>query len=436
MPQSFTFIHAADLHLGAPFRGLAGLESAFPGGKLLAEASYKALKRLEELCLERQAAFLLLAGDIYDSSDGLLRARLALRDMFLRLEKAGIMVFLAHGNHDPLERGPSPVRWPENVVVFGAEVSETPVRLGGETVALVRGLSHAGKQETDNLARRFPARGPAMSGGAFRINVLHCALGGRSGGHEPYAPCAEQDLVSGDADYWALGHVHGPQVVRQTPAIVYAGSMQGLHINEEGPHGAYAVTAFADGSSECSFVPLSPALWESCSLDLGALDQPPESLDALEALMIARLGELADGAPAGVEIILARLVLRGRSKLDEALRKPGNREELLRRLRDEAGGFYAAPSEGLALWLKDLQVRTKPLAENGEASARPDLVGEIFRQAAAVSDDDLEALVETTLADLYAAHRLRPALKIPERAELRELLEDAALLASARLEGE
>src|SRR5262245_14658687 len=55
------FVHAADLHVDSPLRGLERYEGA-PVGRLRG-ASRRALENLVTLCLEEQVAFVILAGD-------------------------------------------------------------------------------------------------------------------------------------------------------------------------------------------------------------------------------------------------------------------------------------------------------------------------------------------------------------------------------------
>src|SRR5660397_270362 len=70
--MDFCFIHAADLHLDTPFQGVS--QASAEVAAELRDASLKALDGLVDLVLERDAAFLLLAGDIYDLEDRSQRA--------------------------------------------------------------------------------------------------------------------------------------------------------------------------------------------------------------------------------------------------------------------------------------------------------------------------------------------------------------------------
>src|SRR5271167_1437646 len=91
----FTFVHSADLHLDTPFKGIGG--TAPYVAKRLRDASLAAFDRLVELCLQRRAAFLVVAGDIYDGPERGLRAQLRFRDGLARLSDAGISSFVVHG---------------------------------------------------------------------------------------------------------------------------------------------------------------------------------------------------------------------------------------------------------------------------------------------------------------------------------------------------
>src|ERR1039458_9878131 len=68
----FSFVHAADLHLDTPFKGIGS--TAPHVAEQLREASLAAFDSLVDLCLERRVAFLVVAGDIYDGPERGLRS--------------------------------------------------------------------------------------------------------------------------------------------------------------------------------------------------------------------------------------------------------------------------------------------------------------------------------------------------------------------------
>ncbi len=319
---TWRFVHAADLHLDSPFVGLRNYQEKL--AQELFESTFAAFRRIVDLCLESEAEFLLLAGDLFDGPGRSLRAQLRLRRELSRLAAAGIETFIAHGNHDHLGGKGVTLSWPPGVHVFPAgQVEMAEVRREGATRARIYGLSHASPEEPDNLARKFPAaeRGP------FAIGLLHANLD-RNAEHENYAPCAMADLTAPGFDYWALGHIHRPGIRREAqPAVVYAGNPQGRHLKEAGPRGCYLVEV--DGHlARARFHPTGVIGWEEAGLDVSALENIDQVLAALEKTL-----EESRPAPPQTGLIL-RLSLRGRGPTHRELQLPGAVEEILEQLRD------------------------------------------------------------------------------------------------------
>ena len=433
MPQ-YTFIHAADLHLGAPFKGLdAAASGAFApsgrGGNLLAEAGFAALARLEAACKEHNAAFLILAGDIYDDKDGVLRARFALRDMFVRLRGLGVRVFIAHGNHDPLQTGPLPVAWPDNVTVFGKDVSAEYVTRDSQPLAVVRGISHTNPRETENLALRFRQQTPDSGAeDILQVAVLHCAVGGAGEGHAPYAPCILSDLTDTDIDYWALGHVHQGKTLCDAPAVVYPGSIQGLHINETGRHGCCLVRV--DGKTcAVEHLPLAPVVWDKVVV---TVDDAAEALDVLEESILAALAGRV-GEYSGADALFCRVTLEGATALDAELRRPGSLATLLDRLRVE----LTANGDAARVWIKDIRLATAPARDFSVLAERDDLVGEIVRMAVAMNDAPAgaEDMVARAVAPLNGNPKIKKILAETEDFCPQRLPDEAKSLLCSLLEG-
>ncbi|MFO8031876.1 MAG: metallophosphoesterase, partial [Desulfohalobiaceae bacterium] len=84
---SFRFVHAADLHLDAPFQGLSQMSSEL--GQRLRQATFQALDNLIQLCVQQQADFLLISGDVYNQEDRSLRAQLRFREALANLSQQG-----------------------------------------------------------------------------------------------------------------------------------------------------------------------------------------------------------------------------------------------------------------------------------------------------------------------------------------------------------
>ena len=66
--KRFRFVHAADLHLDSPFKGMA---SQVPDEivSTLRDATFDAYNRIVSLCIEEAVDALIIAGDVYDGAD-------------------------------------------------------------------------------------------------------------------------------------------------------------------------------------------------------------------------------------------------------------------------------------------------------------------------------------------------------------------------------
>lgn len=114
---------------------------------------------------------------------------------------------------------------------------------------------------------------------------MHTALNGYAGEHAAYAPSDRVTLANHGYDYWALGHVHNHQVVRQERGvpIVYPGNLQGRHARETGPKGAVFVD-FEDGRiGGIRHESFDDVRWHHVSIDPAALDDEGDSLATVEA---------------------------------------------------------------------------------------------------------------------------------------------------------
>lgn len=228
----FKFIHAADIHLDSPLRGLARYEGA-PVAELRS-ATRQALEGLIRTAIEEEVAFVLLAGDLYDGDWRDYNTGLFFASQMSKLRKVGIKVFLISGNHDAQSQITKTIRLPDNVRQLSTRKPET-VLLENVGVA-IHGRGFATRAVTEDISATYPD----ARAGYFNIGMLHTSANGREG-HEPYAPCTVQGLAAKGYDYWALGHVHKREVLSEDPWIVFSGNIQGRHIREQGAKGCSLV---------------------------------------------------------------------------------------------------------------------------------------------------------------------------------------------------
>jgi exonuclease SbcD len=212
---SFSFIHAADLHLDSPFRGFEQITDIDESVReyimgTLRNCTFTAFANIVRACVQNEVDFLVLSGDIFDQACRSLRAQLRFRDAVTELAQRNIKVFVAWGNHDCDDGGAGDrLSWPENVHFFTpGEVGSYEVVRRGREIARVYGISYPRREVSENYALRFRRDSKAP----FAVGVLHCNVGGVTG-HENYSPCQLSDLLQSRFDYWALGHVHTRRVL-------------------------------------------------------------------------------------------------------------------------------------------------------------------------------------------------------------------------------
>ncbi len=417
----FTFVHAADLHLDSPFKGLSSVSPEVAG--LLRGAVYRSFDALINLCMDSGASFLLLAGDIFDWQDRSLRAQLKFRDGLARLADKGIATYLVHGNHDPVLRQRSPFAWPRSVHIFPSDRVETlwyDAGAGFARPVAISGISHSGVGEKRNLVRLFHP----LEEKCFHIGLVHANVGTDTG-HEPYAPCTTEDLKAPGVDYWALGHVHTRRICSRDPFAAYPGNIQGLSIRETGPRGCYLVKVDPDGEIRADFVELDQVRWSAGSVDIGNA----RDIDALEKLITEealKLRKEASGKP-----LICRIRLVGSGSVYQEFRDADALQTILERQRD-----FLASSRPL-VWIKDIILECQPEIDLEARRRTEDLLGHVLQFAHEIetSEGGFEALVKEAIYPLFRNRRIQKAVEEPQDRDLREILSRARVLLASLFEG-
>ena len=290
----FTFLHAADIHLDSPLKGLFQYEGA-PDVDEIRGATRHALDNLVGFVLSEKVPLVIIAGDLYDGDWQDFNTPLYFAKQMQRLGEAGVRVAVVRGNHDAANTMTKTLVMPDNVKTFRARKPET-WRLDDLGVA-IHGQSYATQDVTENLAVGYPDPVPGM----LNIGVLHCLISG-SQGHLPYAPCTLDELAAKGYDYWALGHVHEYAVLRQQPLIVYSGCSQGRHIKETGPKGCVLVEA-ENNTLKPEFVPLDVFRWVKVTAHIGGAETM-EQVATLFGEVLKEAMAKQDGRPCCVRVIL------------------------------------------------------------------------------------------------------------------------------------
>lgn len=402
----FRFLHAADIHLDSPLRGLARYEGA--PAEMMRKATRRAFENLVRLALAERVAFVLIAGDLYDGDWKDYNTGLHFIEQMKKLGEARIRVFLITGNHDAANRMTRALRLPDNVTLLSTERPETHV-LDDYAVA-IHGQGFASASIRENLSLQYPA---ALRH-CFNIGLLHTCATGRDG-HEPYAPCTVEGLLAKEYDYWALGHIHKRETLHDEVPIVFPGNVQGRNIRETGPKGCMLVSVQGPGRVEAEFRPLDVLRWEVCAADAtGAADGE----DVLERVAdrLHDLRQASEGRPLAVRVEVTGIC----AAHDELLADPVRWINEVRASAIELGDGD--------LWVEKVKLRTQPPRDLGSLPADGPL-GELLAVIDQLREDDAR------LRDLCQSLRELDELSRKLPGELRQgpepfQLEDPAWLRS------
>lgn len=412
--MDFKFLHAADLHLDSPMRGLARYEGA--PVQSLREATRQALKNLVRLAVEEEVDFVLLAGDLYDGDWKDFNTGLFLVQRLRELEKAGIPVYAIKGNHDAESRLTRKLTLPQNTTMFSHTKPES-ARLESLKVAL-HGQSFAKAAVEEDLAAQYPD--PLE--GYFNIGLLHTSADGRAG-HAPYAPCTVESLKSKGYDYWALGHVHQREVLCQDPWVVFPGNIQGRHARETGDKGATLVTVEDHRVTAAEHRSLDVARWAHLRLDVEDCQTPLEVVSLVDQSLQTLREDNGD------RLLAVRVELQGRSPAHYALHT--DPEKWANELRAVAGDD---------VWLEKIKFHTRSVVSPQKLAERDDAFALLMNSIEQIENDDaaLEQLGKSLFAELeqklpVEIRQGEDGLRPTDPTLLRTLLPDVRHLLASRL---
>ena len=343
------FIHAADPHLDSPLQGLEAHEGA--PVEVLRGATRRAFENLVNLAIEESVDFVVIAGDLYDGDWKDYSTGLFFRAQMVRLQSKGTPVYLIAGNHDAASVITKKLSLPENVHVFSTRTTES-LEVAGHPVT-IHGRGFPNRAVPENLAIEYPMAVP----GRFNLGLLHTSLTGRPG-HDTYAPCSVAELREKGYGYWALGHIHQPEVINKDPWIVFAGNCQGRHIKETGQRGCRLVAVSDSLQVErVEWRSLDVVRWEELNVDLSGVETETDAT----RLVGGAMGKAVTAAEG--RLVAVRIVLTGTTQLHGSLHR--NDEHWNAQFQASAQDLGAE-----AIWIERITVSTSPVYDIAQLAER------------------------------------------------------------------
>lgn len=215
------FIHLADVHLGAK------PEQRYPWGAQRGHEIWDTFRQVIEQAGKQRTELLLIAGDLFHGQP-LLRELKEVQYLFSTIPDT--QVVLIAGNHDYLRNHSlyQKFEWGSNVHFLKGDSMERVEFPQFHTY--VYGFSYHHQQiQEEKYGDVRPGPEPGC-----HILLAH-------GGDSQHIPIRYGALAQAGFSYVALGHIHQPQILSQTPtrAMVYAGSLEPIEKHEEGAHGYF-----------------------------------------------------------------------------------------------------------------------------------------------------------------------------------------------------
>lgn len=308
MSDELHIVHAADIHLDSPLRGLDRL-----GNRDLAEdlrrATSVAFAKLISWTMNNNVDALVLAGDIYDGDLRDYTTGRFFAEQLAKLKDVDIPVFIVSGNHDAASVITKGLRLPDNVTQLPTNAVESIVL--DDLGLAVHGQGFATKAITKNLAVDYP---PGLTG-MVNVGLLHTSVAGYEG-HDSYAPCSVSDLTSRGYEYFALGHVHQRDVLSDGEhTVAFSGNLQGRHVKESGAKGFYSVRVSPGEPARLEFVECDVARWDDTYIDVGDADDWDMVLDTVRDVL-GSLSREAGGRPLVLRVTLTGQTLAAASLVD------------------------------------------------------------------------------------------------------------------------
>jgi len=408
----FRFLHAADIHLDSPLRGLSRYDGA--PVERFRTATREALGNLIDAAIDRQVAFLIIAGDLYDGDWRDYNTGIFFIHAMGRLRDAGIPVYLLRGNHDAESQITSSLTLPDNVFLFSTRKAQT-FRRDDIGVAL-HGRGYPHRDVTENLVPDYPEPLP----GLINIGVLHTCLEGDAA-HAPYAPCSVPELSAKGYDYWALGHVHVAKHLHRDPFIVFPGNLQGRNIRETGAKGAVLVTCDDGRVAGAEPIALDVVRWARVTADVSGASSVTEVLEAARD-EIERAASEADG-----RTLALRVRLEGRAPVHAQLLSGEDQ------LKAEVRAIAAGLGQDVA-WVEKIEIRTASERDPERERERADAMGELRRMLAdSPADATLAEGIHENLKTLFAKLPSELRADVRERS-VEDVIRDAVAYLTDRLE--
>lgn len=381
----------ADVHLGKRPSGLP--EKTDP-----AQHSPRiGLRRVVETATERDVDAVVVAGDLVDRDRRYAEAYGVVERAATELQEADTDFLCVAGNHDHdvLPRLADDI---DGLRLLGRDGEWERATVETEDARLhIDGWSFPRRHWRESPLATYGLE----DDGTPRIGVVHADTSEA----DRYAPVDADDLAATGHEAWLLGHLHGPGLRRDTPPVLYPGSLQPLDRTETGCHGAWELQIDRDGTVTTERATTASLQFESVTIPTELDDDFQDVVDTVHENVRERAVEQSTEA----DLFVADLTVEGRTDAHASL-------------LDRQNEFHEIElvEAGTSLRVGAVNVETMPSVDLTDRASEDDPVG-FLAGLLLVLDDDSEASVEPYRDLIASAHdRLRETHEASAYRELRE----------------
>ena len=266
-------LHVADLHMDQAFEGLGKLPGEIR--ERLATENQDVWIRLVDLAITKQVDMVVVVGDTFHQPNVSVNTQHHFIKGLSKLKNAEIPVVLTFGNHDYYISEKYWFEFPSNVYVMTSEKVDTvQIKLKTGEMVSVSGFSYESKWLQESKSMEFPVR---CSDSDYHIGLYHGQLQSGKIEADRYAPFNITELKQLGYDYWAMGHIHQPQLLSEDPLMVYPGSPVG-HTRKERSSKGVVLVEFSSTTISTEWLPVATTKWQDCRVSLSSVNTLSECL--------------------------------------------------------------------------------------------------------------------------------------------------------------
>lgn len=343
--KNISFMHTADLHLGAPLLSMNALDDEVSKNwkNIISSAVYDSFACLIDKAIKNAVDFFIVSGDVFDSKNISYKDFLYFCTQMEKLKDAGIRAFVCAGNHDPASSWQKTKAFgelPSNVYFFDAD-KFSAVKFKSKKLCDIaiygQSFESTNAPDSSEFLNQIKQCIDIDDKSFFKIGVLHTGLNVDMQNY----PIDVNTLDKANIDYWALGHIHqNATYSMQNSTLSFPGCVQGLHINAKGvddknTKGAFggnlvvlSKDSFSKTKIDITFIASSQVLWKKLNIDVSDC----ENINSIENKILHTLEHLMQESKS--PFICYRVKLLGQSILHKELSLSKNLENLKNRLNN------------------------------------------------------------------------------------------------------